>query len=145
VIKAGRPLTGAWKKVQTSAVQSIKLAIVELTGLSKDTLHVYGGLSVFLAVAAVSRKRLRSGVPLLTVVAVAIAGEVVDMRDELSSRVIGSGKRVFTTCSIRFSGRRRFGFSPIAELYLLKIRRWSKGRLPCPVDNFSARHFSPQA
>lgn len=46
--------------MQTSAVQTLKLAIVELTGLSKDTLHVYVGLGVFLAVA--------------------IAGEVVDMR-----------------------------------------------------------------
>jgi hypothetical protein len=40
---------------------------------------------VFLTVAAVSRKRLRTIVPLLIVVAVAIAGEVVDMRDDLSS------------------------------------------------------------
>lgn len=71
--------------MQTTAVQTLKLAIVELTGLSKDTLHVYVGISLFLAVAAVSPKRLRSIVPLLTVVAVAIAGEVVDMRDELSS------------------------------------------------------------
>lgn len=40
---------------------------------------------MFLTVAAVSRKRLRTIVPLLIVVAVAIAGEVVDMRDDLSS------------------------------------------------------------
>jgi hypothetical protein len=64
--------------VQTSAVQTLKLAIVELTGLSKDTLHAYVGLSVFFAVTADSPKRLRSIVPLLTVAAVAIAGEVVE-------------------------------------------------------------------
>jgi hypothetical protein len=33
--------------VQTSIVQSIKLAIAELTGLSKDALHVYVGLACF--------------------------------------------------------------------------------------------------
>ena len=60
-------------------VQRIKMAIVDLTGLSKDTLHVYMGLAVFFAVAAVSPRRLRSVVPLLAVVAVAIAGEMLDM------------------------------------------------------------------
>jgi len=66
-------------------VQRIKLAIVELTGLSKDTLHVYVGLGVFLAVAAVSPRRLRSIVPLLAVAAVAVAGEIVDLWHDRSS------------------------------------------------------------
>ena len=71
--------------METSAVQSLKLAIVELTGLSKDALHVYVGLAIFLAVAAISRKPLRSIVPWLAVLVVAIAGEVVDMIDDLSN------------------------------------------------------------
>ena len=66
-------------------VQRLKLAIAELTGLSKDTLHVYVGLAVFLAVAAVSPRRLRSIVPLLAVAAVAIAGELVDIRVDLAT------------------------------------------------------------
>ncbi len=71
--------------METFAVQSIKLAIVELTGLSKDALHIYVGLAVLLAVAIVSRRPLRSIVPLFAVLAVGIAGEIVDMIDDLLS------------------------------------------------------------
>jgi len=70
--------------VQPSTVQDIKWAIVELTGLSKDALHVYVGLGVLFAVAAVSRRRLRSIIPLLVVLAVAFAGELLDLRDDLA-------------------------------------------------------------
>jgi hypothetical protein len=71
--------------METSAVQSIKLAIVAATGLSKDALHIYVGLAVFLAAAVVLRKPLRSIVPWLVIVAMAIAGEVLDMRDDVAS------------------------------------------------------------
>jgi hypothetical protein len=66
-------------------VQRLKLAIVELTGLSKDTLHVYIGLAVFFAVASVSPRRVRSIVPLLAVLALAAAGEVIDMWYDIST------------------------------------------------------------
>jgi hypothetical protein len=71
--------------METSAVQSIKLAIVEATGLSKDTLHVYVGLSVFLVVAAASKRSIASWIPWLAVLLVALLGEAVDMRDDLMS------------------------------------------------------------
>ncbi|NMM26732.1 MAG: hypothetical protein HHJ12_05430 [Glaciimonas sp.] len=71
--------------METSAVQSIKLAIVAATGLSKDALHIYVGLAGFLAMAAVLRKPLRSIVPWLVVVAIAVAGEMFDMRDDVAS------------------------------------------------------------
>ncbi|WP_124551752.1 hypothetical protein [Methylophilus methylotrophus] len=71
--------------METSAIQSIKLAIVAATGLSKDALHIYVGLAVFLAAVIVLRKPLRSNVPWLVVVSVAITGEVLDMRDDISS------------------------------------------------------------
>jgi hypothetical protein len=71
--------------METSAVQSIKLAIVAATGLSKDALHIYVGLAVFLAAAVVLRKPLRSIVPWLVIFAMAIAGEVLDMRDDIAS------------------------------------------------------------
>jgi hypothetical protein len=71
-------------------VENIKLAIVELTGLSKDTLHVYVGLGVFFAVAAVSPKRLRSVIPLSAVLAVAIAGELLDFLDKSQWRLLES-------------------------------------------------------
>jgi hypothetical protein len=71
-------------------VENIKLAIVQFTGLSKDTLHVYVGLGVFFAVAAVSPKRLRSIIPLLAVLAVAFAGELVDRLDKNQWRLLES-------------------------------------------------------
>jgi len=71
--------------METSAIQSIKLAIVAATGLSKDALHIYVGLAVFLVAAIVLRKPLRSNVPWLVVVGVAITGEVLDMRDDIAS------------------------------------------------------------
>ena len=71
--------------METSAVQSIKLAIVAATGLSKDALHIYVSLTVFLAAAVVLRKPLRSIVPWLVIFAMAIAGEVLDMRDDIAS------------------------------------------------------------
>jgi hypothetical protein len=71
--------------METSAVQSIKLAIVAAAGLSKDALHIYVGLAVFLVAAAVLRKPLRSSVPWFVVVVIAVAGEVLDMRDDVAS------------------------------------------------------------
>jgi hypothetical protein len=70
--------------METSVVQSIKLAIITATGLSKDALHIYVGLAVFFAAAAVLRKPLRSIIPWLAVVAIAIMGEVLDMRDDIA-------------------------------------------------------------
>jgi len=72
------------------SVERIKIAIVELTGLSKDTLHVYVGLGVFFAAAAVSRRGLRSIRPLLAVVAIALAGELVDLLDKSRWRLVES-------------------------------------------------------
>lgn len=66
-------------------VQAIKLAIVSATGLSKDTLHVYVGLAVFLAAAFVLRRTLRSPLPWLVALVIAALGEIVDMRDDISS------------------------------------------------------------
>jgi hypothetical protein len=71
--------------METSAVQSVKLAIVAAVGLSKDALHIYVGLTIFLVAAAVLHKPLRSAVPWLVVVAIAIAGEVLDMGDDIAS------------------------------------------------------------
>ncbi len=62
--------------------QSYKHELVQIADLSKDALHVYVGLTVFLVVAAIARKGLRSSAALLVVVAVAVAGELLDLRDE---------------------------------------------------------------
>ncbi|WP_298213587.1 hypothetical protein [Acidovorax sp.] len=71
--------------METSTVQAAKLAIVAATGLSKDALHVYVGLTVFLIVAAISKKSVSSWRPWLAVLLVATFGELVDMRDDLLS------------------------------------------------------------
>jgi hypothetical protein len=71
--------------METSAVQAIKLSIVAATGLSKDTLHVYVGLAVFLVMAAANKRSIASWIPWLAVLVVALLGEAVDMRDDLMS------------------------------------------------------------
>lgn len=71
--------------METTAVQTIKLAIVAATGLSKDALHIYVGLAAFLIAAVVSKRPLSSLRPWGVVLLVATAGEFVDMRDDFSS------------------------------------------------------------
>ena len=64
--------------------QNLKLDIVSFVGLSKDALHVYVGLIVFLATAAAARQGLRSRLPLVAVLVVALLGEALDIRDGLA-------------------------------------------------------------
>jgi hypothetical protein len=68
-----------------SAIQSMKLAIVSATGLSKDALHVYVGLAVFVVVALLSKSARSSWRSLVAVLVVAICGELLDMADDLMS------------------------------------------------------------
>lgn len=65
-----------------STFQSIKHEIVHFASLSKDSLHIHVGLLVFLLAAAVARKGLRSVFPLAAVLVVALAGELLDARDD---------------------------------------------------------------
>jgi hypothetical protein len=69
-----------------STFQSFKHHLVQFAELSKDALHIYVGLSVFLLVAAIAPKGLRSGWAILAVLAVAVVGELLDLRDEFRSR-----------------------------------------------------------
>ncbi len=68
-----------------TALQEFKLTVVQLTGLSRDALHIYVGLSVLLIAAFVLRKPLQSAVPWLCVVAIATLIELGDMRDDIMS------------------------------------------------------------
>lgn len=70
--------------VDTTFVQSAKLAVVAATGLSKDALHVHVGLLVYLAVAVITRRPMRSVIPWLAVLLVALTGEIIDLRNELA-------------------------------------------------------------
>lgn len=70
--------------METSAVQAIKLAIVGLTGLSRDALHIHVGLGTyFLAHVLFRGTAWHSTRALLAVAAVACAGELLDLRDDL--------------------------------------------------------------
>lgn len=71
--------------MEASTVQTLKLALVSMTGLSKDALHIYVGLAVFLLTAFILRKSLRSLIPLVVVLIAAVAGELLDRRDDLLS------------------------------------------------------------
>ena len=64
-----------------SAFQDAKLWLVHTLGLSKDALHIYVGLIVFLFVAVVFRLKLSDWRPLAAVLLVAIAGEAWDIYD----------------------------------------------------------------
>lgn len=69
--------------MELTATQAIKTTLIVATGLSRDALHIYFGLAILLLSAAMLRKPLRSYVPWSVVWAMAIAGELLDMRDDL--------------------------------------------------------------
>jgi hypothetical protein len=64
-----------------SGFQAAKLELVAASGLGKDALHIYAGLLVFLLAAVVTRRPLRSLVPIGAVLAAAAAGEAWDLLD----------------------------------------------------------------
>jgi hypothetical protein len=70
-----------------SAFQQSKVALVQLLGLPKDALHVYVGLAIFLAAAALLRRPLGSWVPIAAVAAAALIGEAWDL---IETRAIGA-------------------------------------------------------
>jgi hypothetical protein len=71
--------------METSWYQGAKLVLVSVLGLSKDALHVHTGLAVFLLAALVFRKPLGSPLPLALVFLAALAGEALDLRDDVTS------------------------------------------------------------
>lgn len=60
------------------AYSSAKSALGEGLGLSDDLLHVHLGLAIFVAAALLTRRRMRSWVPLAVVTTLAVANEVID-------------------------------------------------------------------
>jgi hypothetical protein len=65
-----------------SLVQSFKLAVVDATGLSKDALHIYVGLIVWLLAAALWRKSIATFKPWLAALFVAVLVEAFDAFDD---------------------------------------------------------------
>lgn len=64
-------------------VQSLKEAVVTVTGLSKDALHIHVGLAVFLLAALLLGRPRRLAAAWFAVLAVALAGEVLDALEGL--------------------------------------------------------------
>lgn len=62
--------------------QAIKAAILGFTELGRDALHVYAGLATLFLSALILRKSLRSGLPWLFVLGVAVAAELLDLYDD---------------------------------------------------------------
>ena len=68
-----------------SAFQQTKVALVQLLGLPRDALHIYVGLAIFLAAAALLRRPLGSWLPIAAVVAAALIGEAWDLVETRAS------------------------------------------------------------
>ncbi len=66
-----------------SALQQAKLLALEMTGLSKDALHVHVGLLVFFGSALLLRSSLAKPRPWLVAALVTIVGELWDLGDNL--------------------------------------------------------------
>jgi hypothetical protein len=66
----------------TAAYQGFKLMLIDLTGLSRDALHIHMGLGILLAIRLIWRGRWRWQAAWIAVLAFALAGEVFDWRGE---------------------------------------------------------------
>ena len=79
-----------------------KLWLVDMLAMSKDALHIFVGLTVFLVSAALLRRPLRDWRPVLAVLLVALAGEGWDLLETWQAgqvlRWSRSGHDVFITC-----------------------------------------------
>jgi hypothetical protein len=90
----------------TSAYQSFKLQFLSLVPLAKDAVHIYVGFLCLLLALMVLRRPLRSYWVLLPGVAVSLAMELLDLRDDRSwlgyFRWAASLKDVLNTNAIPF-------------------------------------------
>lgn len=59
--------------------QSFKTGMVEITGLSKDALHIHFGLALFMALHVLLRRPVGSLLPWLGVLLLCLANEAVDV------------------------------------------------------------------
>lgn len=71
--------------MESTAFQAVKAAIVTFTDLGRDALHVYVGLAALILSAWVLRKSLRSLLPWFIVLVVAVAAELLDLRDDMAT------------------------------------------------------------
>lgn len=72
--------------MEVTSLQTIKLLVISITGLSRDALHTYTGLTTLFLAALILRKPLKSWTPWLVVLAVATTGEIIDLYDDMILR-----------------------------------------------------------
>jgi len=72
--------------VTPSALQAVKMWLVQNVGLAKDALHVYVALTLLLGAALIFGWKLSSWKPWCLVLAAALVGEVWDLRDSFANR-----------------------------------------------------------
>ena len=71
--------------MDASTLQSLKLGIISATGLSRDALHIYVGLTLLIAASCITRKSLGSLSNWLVVLAGASLIELFDLMDDKTS------------------------------------------------------------
>jgi len=67
-----------------SLFEARKVSVIEATGLDKDALHIYFGLTLFLVVRFLWRRRGGWVIAWLAVLAMACGGEWLDLNAEIS-------------------------------------------------------------
>ena len=67
-----------------SLFEARKVSVIEATGLDKDALHIYFGLTLFLVVRLLWRRRGGWVIAWLAVLAMACGGEWLDLNAEIS-------------------------------------------------------------
>ncbi|MFW1808124.1 hypothetical protein ACG9Z8_09160 [Acinetobacter ursingii] len=65
-----------------SKFQEFKIYIVHFTHLARDALHIYAGLLVFLCVAFLDKRQLKSVWALVAVMFIAMGAELLDAKDD---------------------------------------------------------------
>lgn len=77
---------GARCETKLRTMESLKATLVFALGLSRDALHTYMGLGIFLVSAFALRKSLSSPIPLLLVFCAAAGNETYDLVKDISSQ-----------------------------------------------------------
>lgn len=71
-----------------SLFEARKVSVIEATGLDKDALHIYFGLTLFLVVRFLWRRRGGWVIAWLAVLAMACGGEWLDLNAEIAQSTI---------------------------------------------------------
>ena len=78
--------------VQASAVfHAVKFALIDASALSKDALHIYSGLGIYLTIRLLWRGRRGAWIAWGIVLAATLAGEFLDLKGEELSGGLQSG------------------------------------------------------